>query len=155
MCVSVSTQGQDSEPAGTVTMTTQVGPIRMLSTSGKLSVGELQNCIPLNSKSVRYFCLALSHNVVLDYSCPTPLDISPVLNSCSSTLFSGNMQSASQFLKVLLRKATAQVHSANVVVVESTAKTVTTAILQTATEGRVSHCHFCQCIQMYMTTTTG
>ena len=48
------------------------------------------------------------------------------------------MQSAHQFLSVLLRKATAQVHSASVVVVESTAKAVTTAILESAIEGRVS-----------------
>ena len=50
----------------------------------------------------------------------------------------GSMQSAHQFLSVLLRKATAQVHSASVVVVESTAKAVTTAILESAIEGRVS-----------------
>ena len=53
-------------------------------------------------------------------------------------LLPGNMQSAHQFLSVLLRKATAQVHSASVVVLESTAKAVTTAILESAIEGRVS-----------------
>lgn len=79
--------GQDSEPAGSVPLTVQGGPIRMLPTSGKLSIG--------------------------------------------------SMQSAHQFLSVLLRKATAQVHSASVVVVESTAKAVTTAILESAIEGRV------------------
>lgn len=36
----VSVQGQDSEPAGSVPLTVQGGPIRMLPTSGKLSIGE-------------------------------------------------------------------------------------------------------------------
>ena len=37
----VSVQGQDSEPAGSVPLTVQGGPIRMLPASGKLSIGEL------------------------------------------------------------------------------------------------------------------